>query len=147
MHIPTGLSLMYDLDSGPRLGLITVEGSLFFVPDSDPTHLKTLDCEYILVKNGYLEIGTEDEPYTSQLVITMYGTVDYPPIPTYGNAVLAIRDSILEMHGANRVMYWSTLAQTANAGDTSITLLNMGTDVGSTLDWQVGEQIVIASTD
>ena len=107
MHIPTGLSLLYDLDFGPRLGLITVEGSLFFVPDSDPTHVRTLNCEYILVRNGYLEIGTENEPYTSQLVITMFGTLDYPTIATYGNAVLAVRDGVLEMHGENRYMYWS----------------------------------------
>lgn len=34
---------------------------------------------------------------------------------------------------------------TANAGETQITLVDI--DIGSTLDWQVGEQIVIASTD
>lgn len=147
VHIPSGLSLLYDIDTGPKLGLITVEGSLFFVPDSDPAHERTLNCEYILVRNGYLEIGTEAEPYTSKLVITMYGTIDDPTIATYGNAVLAIRDGTLEMHGENRYMYWSQLAVTANAGDTQITLVDMGEDVGSTLDWQVGETIVIASTD
>ena len=47
------------------------------------------------------------------------------------------------MHGKPRSHVWMQLKTTAVEGATSITLM----DVDQTLDWQVGEDIVIASTD
>lgn len=89
--IPTGLHLLVDIDSTPILDAILVEGSLIFAPDSDSTHERTFDARYIFVKGGYLEIGTEDYPYTSQLTITMHGTKEDPELPIYGNKVIGVR--------------------------------------------------------
>lgn len=44
-------------------------------------------------------MGTEEFPYTSKLEITLYGDLEKPAIPTYGNKVLAVRDGILDIHG------------------------------------------------
>ena len=63
--IPAGLNLLVDIDNTPVLNAIDVEGSLIFAPHSDPNHQRTFDASYIMVKGGYLEIGTEDFPYTS----------------------------------------------------------------------------------
>ena len=62
----------------------------------------------------------------------------------YGNKVIAVRNGRLEMHGPKRSHVWTDLKSTADVGATSITLNNVN---GITLDWQVGEEIVIASTD
>jgi len=39
---------------------------------------------------GLLEMGTEANPYTSKLVVTMHGDRATLKIPTYGNKVIAI---------------------------------------------------------
>jgi len=137
--------LLYDIPSTPTLSFIVVYGSLIFEPnDADPTDHKYFDAEYIMVNGGYVEIGTEDYPFSSKLTITMHGSESNPYIPTYGNKVLAVRFGQLEMHGMPRSHVWTDLKSTAVAGATSITLNDV---TGLMLDWQIGEEIVIASTD
>jgi hypothetical protein len=139
ISIPAGQHLLVDVDSTPQLVAIIVEGSLIFAPDADPTHVRTFDAGYIMVSGGYMEVGTEDFPYTSKIVITMYGDRWSPYLPIYGNKVIGIRFGILDMHGVERDVVWTRLADTAEAGDTSITLIE-------SVDWVVGEEIVIAGT-
>ena len=144
VEIPVGRALLVDVDSTPILSFITVLGSLIFAPETDLTHERTFDAQYIIVNGGYLEIGTEDFPYDSKLTITMHGDELTPALPIYGNKVIAVRNGILEMHGVERSHAWTDLDTTAEAGATSITLSDVG---GTELDWQEGEEIVIASTD
>ena len=59
VDIPSGMSLLVDIDNSPVLKLVLVEGSLLFMPHTDPTHERTFDATYILVRNGYMEVGTE----------------------------------------------------------------------------------------
>jgi hypothetical protein len=143
VSIIAGRNLLVDVDSTPILSFIVVEGSLIFAPDADLTHERTFDAGYIIVKGGYLEIGTEEFPYDSKLTITMHGDEFTPTLPIYGNKVIAVREGRLEMHGVERSHAWTDLKSTASIGATSITL----NDVSTALDWQIGEEIVIASTD
>ena len=48
----------------------------------------------------------------------MYGEKDDPVIPLYGNKVLGIRYSRLDLHGNPRSITWTELLNTADAGDT-----------------------------
>ena len=96
-----------------------------------------------MVNGGYVEIGTEEEPYMSKLTRTMHGTEKSPYLPTYGNKVLAVRYGTLEMHGKPRSHVWTDLKSTAAEGSYSITI----NDLKKPLDWAIGEEIVIASTD
>lgn len=145
VQIPAGRHLLVDVDSVPRLAFVLVEGSLIFPPvEDDESHVRTFDANYIFVFGGYMEVGTEENPYTSQLVITMHGQERDPFLPIYGNKVTGVRFGQLEMHGNPRSHVWSELSSTADVGDTSITL---NIDDASTLDWVAGEKIVIASTD
>ena len=122
-----------------------VEGSLIFPPESNADHERTFDAHYILVRNnGYMEVGTEDYPYTSKLTITMHSSKYDPNLPIFGNKVIGVNYGVLEMHGINRPVTWTDLKTTAATGATSITLNDV---TGDPLDWQVGEEIVIASTD
>lgn len=59
LYVPAGLHLLVDIDSTPILGAVLIEGSLIFPPHSDPNHLRTFDAHYIMIRNGYMEIGTE----------------------------------------------------------------------------------------
>jgi hypothetical protein len=86
-HIPKGMHVLFDLESSPVYSLVLVEGSLIF----DQETAKSFDAEFILVKEGYLEIGTEDAPYTGELTITMHGAEFSSTLPIFGNKVLAVK--------------------------------------------------------
>ena len=108
VYVPKGLHLLVDVDATPILNAVIVEGSLVFPPnDADANHLRTFDAHYVFVNGGYLEVGTEEFPYTSKLVITMYGNKQSPEIPIYGNKCIAIRNGVLDMHGAPRNPTWT----------------------------------------
>lgn len=60
VYVPPGLHLLVDVDSTPVLSAVLVEGSLIFAPHpSNPEHTRTFDAHYILVRGGYMEVGTE----------------------------------------------------------------------------------------
>ena len=89
-----------------------------------------------------MEIGTEENRYTSKITITMWSTKYDPQIPIFGNKVIGVHYGTLDMHGINRPITWKDMKTTAIAGSTSITLNDMKN--GDLLDWKVGEDIVIA---
>lgn len=144
VEIPAGRALLVDVDVVPQLSFVSVLGSLIFAPDANKNHHRYFDAGYIIINGGYMEVGTEEFPYDSYLTITMHGDEFTPALPIYGNKVIAVRNGLLDMHGPARSHTWSELETTAPAGSTSITLVNVG---GTNMDWQVGEEIVIASTD
>lgn len=137
--VPKGTNLLVDIDSTPKLNLVLVEGSLIFPSNPDPTHVRTFDAKNVFVHKGYMEVGTEADPYTSKLVITLEGNKRDPYIPTYGNKVIGVRYGTLDIHGVPRQPTWTHLETTVSPGDTTITL-------NTPVDWQVGEEIIIATT-
>jgi len=62
----------------------------------------------------------------------------------FGNKVIGVNYGTLDLHGIEKKITWTELAETAEEGATSITLMPMQNSV--ILDWQVGDEIVIAST-
>jgi hypothetical protein len=70
----------------------------------DESHQRTFDANVIFINNGYMEVGTEDDPYTSQLTITMHGKKYDPYIPIYGNKCIGVRFSTLDIHGKPRAV-------------------------------------------
>ena len=142
-----GVNLLVDIKETPILNLVVVDGgSLIFPSDSNPNHERTFDAHYIFLNgdpvNGgaLMEAGTEEEPYSSRLTITMHGEKNGAYIPKFGNKCIGVRYSTLDIHGIKRDVTWTSLATTATVGSTSITLLEP-------VDWKVDEVIVIASTD
>ena len=137
--VPKGLNLLVDIDESPELNLVLVDGgSIIFPRDVDPNHERTFDAKIIFVKDGLFEAGTEDEPYTSKLTITLHGVKYDPNTPIHGNKVLGIRYSTLDLHGEPRTS-WTSLDSTVNAGENVLTLVDE-------VDWRVGEKIMITST-
>ena len=100
-----------------------------------------------------MEIGTEDDPYCSQLEITLHGKKYDPHMPIYGNKGIAVRRGTLEMHGMKRETTWTTLTATSNAGSSILTVDATLTGLidpvtGNPLKgWESGDQIVITSSN
>jgi hypothetical protein len=140
VYIPAGFNLLVDVDKTPQLNAVIVEGSLIFAPDEkNPDHERFFDARYIFVHKGYMEVGTEEFPYTSKITITMHGDISDPYLPIYGNKVIGVREGVLDMHGIKREPAWSVLDTTVEAGGKQIT-------ISEKVDWKVGEELAIAST-
>jgi cell migration-inducing and hyaluronan-binding protein len=121
--------------SPPALAGLTINGKLSFSNAAD----LELTTEWIVL-TGELEIGTEASPYTSNVTITF--TDDVPGedmMAGMGDRGIMISGGILNLHG-DTTHTWTRLAETAEAGATQIEVLDAS-------DWEVGDQIVLASTD
>ena len=140
--IPKGMHLIVDADSVPRLRAVIIQGSLIFLPNKqNPAHKRTFAADYIFVDGGHLQIGTEQEPYTSKFELTLHGSPTSASIPMYGNKVIAVRFGVIDIHGVDPNPSWQELAKTANPGDNSITL-----NTKNEISWSVGDRIAIAPT-
>lgn len=122
--------------STPVLNAVIVEGVIIWSDEAD----YTFDAYFLLIRGGKIIIGTESQPYTHKLVITMHGELTGKQLPEFGNKVIGCHHCTLDIHGTRKTPTWTELASTANVGAKSITLM-------TAVNWSVGDEIVIASTD
>lgn len=101
--------------STPELDAVIVEGTLIF-EDKD----KTFDAHYLVCMQGKVQIGTENQPFTSKLTITMHGQKSNKQLPEFGNKVWAFHQAILDMHGKPKNITWTLLGKTAEIGDQTV---------------------------
>jgi cell migration-inducing and hyaluronan-binding protein len=126
--------------SPPPLHGIKLDGTLSFADNKD----LELTTEWIMV-HGALEIGTEAKPHTHKATITFTDNVKGEDISGATVATdrsdrgIMIMGGTLSLHG-NRTNSWTKLSKTAEAGSTSIDVLNAA-------GWRAGDMIVLASTD
>jgi cell migration-inducing and hyaluronan-binding protein len=121
--------------SPPALGGLSVDGKLTFSNDAD----LELTTEWIML-HGELQIGTEARPHTRKATITFTDTVKGEDVMAgMGDRGIMISGGTLNLHG-DRTNSWTKLARTADAGSTSIEVLDAS-------EWRVGDEIVLASTD
>src|SRR6185436_20052440 len=128
--------------SPPALRSVTINGTLSFADNKD----LELTTEWVMV-HGELEIGTEARPHTRKATITLTDNVKGEDIGVPAATVASERvdrgiilmGGTLNLHG-DRKHTWTKLANTANAGSTSIQVLDAS-------GWRVGDEIVLASTD
>src|SRR6202161_1360121 len=126
--------------SPPELHGIQLNGKLSFADNKD----LELTTEWIMV-HGELEIGTEARPHTRKATITLTDNVKGEDISGVGGTTDRVDRGIMLMGGTrnlhgDRTNSWTKLSGTANAGATSIQVLNAA-------GWRVGDEIVLASTD
>jgi len=69
----------------------------------------------------------------------MHGQIRAPELPIYGAKTLAVRNGTLDLHGRPVDITWTILAETATAGSSQLV-------VPVPLDWQVGDEILVATT-
>ncbi|MEO8314010.1 MAG: G8 domain-containing protein, partial [Pseudomonadota bacterium] len=133
VEIASGKSVILDV-SPPALGGVTINGKLTFANDADVE----LTTEWVML-HGELAIGTEAAPHTRKATITLTDNVKEESMMGMGDRGIMISGGTLNLHG-DRTNTWTKLASTANAGTTSIQVLNAS-------GWRVGDEIVLASTD
>src|ERR1700733_6751528 len=123
----------------PALHGLTINGKLSFADNKD----LELSTEWIMV-HGELEIGTEAKPHKHQATITLTDNVKDEDFGGLGgndrsDRGIMLMGGTLNLHG-DRTNSWTKLSSTANAGATSIQVLNAA-------GWRVGDEVVLASTD
>src|SRR5687768_9852767 len=121
--------------SPPALGGLSIDGKLSFSNNAD----LELTTEWIML-HGELAIGTEARPHTRKATITLTDNVKGEDVMVgMGDRGIMIAGGTLNLHGST-TNTWSKLSATANAGVTSIQVLDAK-------GWKVGDEIVLASTD
>src|ERR1044071_1398176 len=119
----------------PALAGLSIDGKLSFADNAD----LELTTEWIMV-HGELAIGTQAKPHTRKATITLTDNVKGEDVMAgMGDRGIMLSGGTLNLHGST-TNTWSKLSATANAGATSIQVLNAK-------GWKVGDEIVIASTD
>src|SRR5688500_11227949 len=119
----------------PALGGVTIDGKLSFADNADVE----LTTEWIML-HGELAIGTEAKPHARKATITFTDNVKGENIMAgMGDRGIMISGGTLNLHGST-TNSWTKLSATANAGATSIQVLDAK-------GWKVGDDIVLASTD
>src|SRR6202165_1776378 len=139
--IEKDMNVILDVSPPPLHG-IKLDGTLSFADNKD----LELTTEWIMV-HGELEIGTEARPHTRKATITLTDNVKGEDIGVPAATVASERvdrgiilmGGTLNLHG-DRKHTWTKLANTANAGSTSIQVLDAS-------GWRVGDEIVPASKD
>ena len=136
VYVPEGMTLFVD-ESTPKLeGIIVEAGTLMFADEAD----MEIHAGLIMLNGGKFIAGTEDKPYEHKLTFVMYGEYYGTQTPIAGNKGIVCIECKFSMHGQVRTKTWTMLSATVSPGDNSFT-------VEDSIDWQVGEKIVIASTD
>jgi cell migration-inducing and hyaluronan-binding protein len=131
--IEKGKEVVLDVNS-PALAGLTIDGKLSFSNSADVE----LTSEWVMV-HGELEIGTEARPHTRKATITLINNVKDEDMSEMGDRGIMLMGGTLNLHG-DRKNTWTKLTSTANAGATSIQVLDAA-------GWKVGDEIVLASTD
>jgi hypothetical protein len=137
--IPAGKHVVLDV-SPPALGSLTIDGKLSFADNKD----LELTTEWVML-HGELEIGTEAKPHTRMATITLTDTVKDEDMSGIGGTDdrsdrgIMLMGGTMSLHG-NRTNVWTKLSKTADAGSSSIEVLNAA-------GWRAGDEIVLASTD
>ncbi|XP_066271168.1 fibrocystin-L-like [Branchiostoma lanceolatum] len=127
----------------PPLGQLHIVTVLeLWDPNQPYTRDYTLEATYIFIQ-GRLVVGWPDEPYLGNVLLSLLGDHSTPDMPqntgpTVGAKAIAAFGG-LDLFGDPRNPSWTSLAQTAEAGDDTITLQDP-------VDWQAGEEIVISPT-
>src|SRR5678815_515988 len=121
--------------SPPALGGLSIDGKLSFSNNAD----LELTTEWIML-HGELAVGSEARPHTRKATITLTDNVKGEDVMAgMGDRGIMLSRGTLNLHG-DRTHTWSKLSATANAGATSIQVLDAK-------GWKVGDEIVLASTD
>lgn len=138
--IPTGIRVTLSGNMAARS--VMIDGTLS--PFSLTTDFELTTKGIMVHDGGLFQIGSAASKYLGKGLITLTGSdpteILMGSSPIMGSKLIGVMSNgRLELHGKDKKS-WTQLNVTAQAGATSITLKE-------TIDWEVGDEIVIASTD
>lgn len=94
----------------------------------------------IIIHHGRFIAGRPNFRYQHNLTLTLYGNFFSDQLPEFGNKVLGCHNCHLDLHGKEKLPTWSQLWYSVNISATSLGLQDK-------VNWEVGDFIVISSTD
>lgn len=137
--IPAAISVALSGEMSARS--VIVAGVLS--PQSLTTDFSLTTKGVMVQDGGLLQIGSETNAYTGTGLITLTGTNPTETLITgsiMGSKLIGVMSGgRLELHGIEKKS-WTQINATANVGATSLTLKEI-------VNWEVGDDIVIASSD
>ena len=139
VYIDCALYVMIDI-AIPRLANITICGWLELLDELN----HTIEADFILIDGGRLIAGSPEKPFNNMATFVLNGNKFSPEVilpprgPILGAKAIGVFGQ-LTLHGQNRLVIWTHLAETAFPGADTI-------QVFDSPDWNVGDVIVIAST-
>jgi hypothetical protein len=135
VYVPQGMTLLIDQDTPILEGIAVNNGTLIFSDEKDIT----VQAHFITVDGGQFIAGTEQKPHLKILNFIMHGGFYDSQQPMFGNKGIGCMECKFSMYGKPRTPTWTTIASTIYPSNTTFT-------VSVDVDWQVGEEIVVAST-
>lgn len=128
--IPFGITVTYADEEAAPLSYVTVDGRLVIESDAN-----TAFAAKKITVNGSMALGSPDNPVPDSRRAALILTGDSPfGISDDGLHV----NGYMDIHGAGRLVPWTTLALPAEAGDTELTL-------SEEVDWVPGDRILVST--
>jgi hypothetical protein len=121
----------------PPLSKLTIFGKL----QIDDNAGRNLTADDIIVC-GTFSAGSTGSPFKNNLIITLTGVPGSPSIIVTNSHGFDLGNRIIVVFSLMHIVNvtFTSLATTANAGDTTITL-------STAVDWKVGDSIVLSATE
>lgn len=131
--------MLLDIEETPVFKSLTINGRLTFYNNNFDIHLRS---KWIFVRAGELLIGTEEEPFKANALITLHGMQDEETLVmsgtvSAGNKIMATVGDI-KFYGIPRDQM-TRLILPVYEGDTELY-------VDPELDWVAGDEIYLAPT-
>ncbi|KAK3107254.1 hypothetical protein FSP39_010348 [Pinctada imbricata] len=126
----------------PSLDKLVLEGTLELKNEASSDF--TISVTYLYILGGRLIIGCDEStPFLGTASIVLRGdwsTPEYPITegPAVGSKAIGVFGG-LDLHGKDVAVTWTTLENTANAGDSQIVLHEQ-------VSWSAGDEIIITAT-
>lgn len=115
--VQSGWNIIYDLPVSPMYNMVEVRGQVTFSFGAPSLHLR---CKYLFVRSGAILVGSSDNPFPGQALITLSGEkanaeMVYTNAIEAGNKILCNTGTV-QMYGVPRDK-WSRLTLTAYPGN------------------------------
>jgi len=139
VEIPSGWNMLLDIAETPKLKTLNINGRLSLMRQDMDYHIR---AEKIFVRAGEFFIGSEEEPFENNVLITLLGdqeveTLKMSTTVDIGNKIIAVTNS-LQFYGKKRTNM-SRLLKTVYSGQSEI-IVEEGTD------WAAGDELFLAPT-
>ncbi len=132
--IPEGKRILLD-ENTPPLGGLTIAGSLEFLEQD-----LELTSDWIMVNQGTLRIGYEQQLFRHKATITLTGDDMNQSMMGMGTRGIMVMGGSLELHGASPNVAWTKISKHVLTGDTTIELVDQ-------VNWKIGDEIILGPTD
>ncbi|MDW8201479.1 MAG: G8 domain-containing protein [Cyanobacteriota bacterium SKYGB_h_bin112] len=137
--IPTGIDVIYNVESNARLRTVRIDGTLTFAHDRNT---KMVVDTLVNAPSGTLTIGRKEQPIqgdkTARIVIANNGAIDLNWDPQQLSRGVLSHGKV-EIHGQEKTSHLR-LAQDAMRGATQLVLAEVPKN------WKVGDSIVLTGT-